>query len=1685
MLAPVASVRINSQSILMLAAVTTTASRQEDSLTRKAGQVFFLLEDPLYRHTENLKIGIETVITRFRGYDPNDDSFKTAVDRNIENLKKAKDRTYYQQIIDLLDGAEKHPKNYETVYKSINKVISLKTSYDLSLIDLGNYSVTVKLQGGQSTINIPENEWFATGLYLAKARACMGLARQYEKTGNPGSIAAAVKYLSEAKESLIDAETHLLKLYKQMPEYKTLPFDDNLFRGKDISTRIATINRVISKLRKQNPRNNAKDDQKLAAEIFTVLEVHLLEIESKNVEMAHLNKKDITAKDVEIAQGFFGGLSRLRIPSDNKVPLIDFYTRKTADGKKMHNNPWLKANILIDAARARLSFTFIQKPDIECPEDENEISKKKAELNSAFTKAYEAMSYIFKYYNNDEENISIDGRTYKISDAVKDLDASSRIFDHLIAFLKKDNPKGAENIKQLFIYSQLQITEVYGQYFFISLQEEDLGKAKPEDTEGYRQKFHKGLVKLRELIKNGTTEIPGSITKALNDLESAINKVREEKEVWEMIRETLNETGSAVEWIKKEKGESNRIELWDKSAENLLGVLDKISKIQKESDRNIIRARIYLWLARLINFSSEEELNSVNSESLRRIMNISKAGNASEAKRILYENSMELFKLVKDKTDTKQKCAEKFRYFEAERGGVYKEYGELIFSKSFPKGDEPNQKRIEEAGGYLETACAILGRLYQESKADAYINETYANALASYADILLLLYQITKNDDYFKNSGRKINEAVKVKLTDSVKLVYQKIKGSELFVKNAGLSRVSSKPEDIRHFTNYYWTEKKKNVDEWEIWLEGGDGAKSIAKITIEKAQNKFNYYIKIKVDKIGEKKFLLTNLSSASDSVISEILKRLNESDAVSFRAEQINGETYIVDDILYEYSPKKAVLFRTKENTTIGRDLADMLTKAIQSASTSDRRSIPGNYREAAEGAQKMEAILGKDPERKAKDPIALARKLDKIYLLTSLDDAEKIKIGAAELKKIISNPILNYPNNFYVKARASLMLIDLLGRLKDYSGAIKAGQDFLEKIPYGQYAEHVVQTKLKAAEYFLIDKNKNLEASGNYLKEVEEKDMSSFAPKNDAETESRNLLQAKLYLLRSKIALQRKNYSEASDCLKRAKRLIDINPQYNLNAYRDIKDHLNMVAAEMKLLTEVAREPSEVQEELKDLSAASKNKSFFSGSIALMIRIYTMSDNIDAAIETGEKALALYKNNDEYLDEIKLELGTAYAERKGKDGPDKAISYCKEILGKNTYPYLKKKAAYLYCTILAKDGSKKSIDEINKIYAAWLSAPPQSKAVSLYIGGSSYNDIETIDRELDDYILSGAEINGIKDLLNKSDFNTASEKDKLLRRAEGIAKNILKDDKGKYKPYIKKQALVLYCDILSRQSFGRKNYEKNVEKIRNLYALWVEASRNSKTPVLIKMGGEEFPGIEPINSLKDDYILDNISIANLKYSIEQGRLDESLRSADQILNDESRPPYIKKQALAAFLDIFGRRKKGHESNAHLSNLIFKEWKKQSEQASSKSISFSVAVKLDGADKTYYFSNIESLNMAFDAERSDDIHVLANADMTNLKDMINQAGGLPTENEELGKAKEEALKILKKNYMPSIKKQTLALYLGVLMRQPTKDFLEEADKIFKEWQEKSNKAKPGETISVTIRGEEYKGIEPLEPAK
>lgn len=446
----------------------------------------------------------------------------------------------------------------------------------------------------------------------------------------------------------------------------------------------------------------------------------------------------------------------------------------------------------------------------------------------------------------------------------------------------------------------------------------------------------------------------------------------------------------------------------------------------------------------------------------------------------------------------------------------------------------------------------------------------------------------------------------------------------------------------------------------------------------------------------------------------------------------------------------------------------------------------------------------------------------------------------------------------------------------------------------------------------------------------------------------------------------------------------------------------------------------------------------------------------------------------------------------ESQGKiEEADKKLTKAKEaasdiILGKNFSKAIKNEAVILYLNALFRlngealgEGLKLSLKWIEKGFVGGRRADGQTGPIKDSDGGWAVSS--------DDPAISA-----IMDLADIAD----QIKDANYENAKSMAFSILANE---VEPFFKKHALYLYCEALYKQGIY-KNDKDLIAEAERIYASWEMqnfsgtilfefAVPKSKIPPqeIGKLAGmfedtskeylvlkknlkeEDIPKdiaedtktilknaikqskiscIENIDKSKDLHILGSRAIVHVKNLIDQGKYSEAMQAAVNYQAGKYRSYIIKKIG-----DLY--------AEADSSN------KRLGQKAEAPA---AAAVPVEAVPP-----RAEAAQMSPPKEEvSPDQRLLDMAAITEIKKNI--------EYENYDAAVDPIFKLLKrKDSEAYLKKDALWSYFDLLLRESTKESISEAQEGLKAWKTASEAAakKGEETVSITIKGETYSGIE------
>lgn len=198
------------------------------------------------------------------------------------------------------------------------------------------------------------------------------------------------------------------------------------------------------------------------------------------------------------------------------------------------------------------------------------------------------------------------------------------------------------------------------------------------------------------------------------------------------IKAALDEkNGSAILWMAS-KNPKDRIELWNKSARDLVSALSSLNGSVKPEERNLIKARAYFWLARLLKYLPDQDAQKVNQILLKQVNGLSGAKEQSYSIKILYEKARNAFAEIFKQISKLQNI--NVQILAVERALVFKELGEYFLDYSSYTGTS----YIMEARANLTIARQLLAPLKDKGAKE---KSLYAETLVLLADARIELYK--------------------------------------------------------------------------------------------------------------------------------------------------------------------------------------------------------------------------------------------------------------------------------------------------------------------------------------------------------------------------------------------------------------------------------------------------------------------------------------------------------------------------------------------------------------------------------------------------------------------------------------------------------------------------------------------------------------------------------------------------------------------------------------------------------------------------------------------------------------------------------------------------------------------------------------------------------------------------------
>lgn len=289
-----------------------------------------------------------------------------------------------------------------------------------------------------------KDPWLRINLATNFAQACSGYARQLQSRGdNQG----ALNVLNEARNMLLETEANNTKYQAVRPSgVEKLEAKDI-----DINTkqRIEAVKPYISAL--------SEYGIEYTANLFTAIELKLLDIEGVINEMLLLNKANPSAEDCNNALDHFSAAETAAI---NGKPLAGYFDDNDPDKR---SNPWLKANIMIGMARAQFN--------------KSKIEKKPEEMSKALDKLNECMAYVLSYYGKAPDGKPAVLTAKEVNDPAK----AAAAFEASVKDLKDQK---LADISSLYVFVNAQIAGVTN-----CLRETAAKENKKEDAEKLKTAF--------------------------------------------------------------------------------------------------------------------------------------------------------------------------------------------------------------------------------------------------------------------------------------------------------------------------------------------------------------------------------------------------------------------------------------------------------------------------------------------------------------------------------------------------------------------------------------------------------------------------------------------------------------------------------------------------------------------------------------------------------------------------------------------------------------------------------------------------------------------------------------------------------------------------------------------------------------------------------------------------------------------------------------------------------------------------------------------------------------------------------------------------------------------------------------------------------------------------------------------
>ncbi len=335
-----------------------------------------------------------------------------------------------QQIQDLLTAAEDDPKMFELAYENVKRMLSVRAErFGVRIMDCAFETIEMTVPKnkernkpadfGPYTKYQSASPWFPVSMYIHLARACKGYAR-YVQLSDPDNKKRIKQLLAEAKDALLLAETMLFRIYSEMSgndnraqafsksrsmvgryyagndELRGLTMDQKDKKERDLAAlyskehndpfkRAKLINAFVAHCKPLFADLRVKMD---LPKTFLLLEAELIGIEGFEKELDLLDVDDPSPAQATEAKTFF-----TKLLNDKESPVIDgikvtsFFDQK--HDKMLTTNPWLKASLYLDLARANFNYSG---------NDALDTKGKVSALTTAVGHCVDAETYLFSYY---------------------------------------------------------------------------------------------------------------------------------------------------------------------------------------------------------------------------------------------------------------------------------------------------------------------------------------------------------------------------------------------------------------------------------------------------------------------------------------------------------------------------------------------------------------------------------------------------------------------------------------------------------------------------------------------------------------------------------------------------------------------------------------------------------------------------------------------------------------------------------------------------------------------------------------------------------------------------------------------------------------------------------------------------------------------------------------------------------------------------------------------------------------------------------------------------------------------------------------------------------------------------------------------------------------------------------------